>query len=77
VNDLVAANHAYSILGTADLGGIPCVVLRNPFGVSITPPQPPIHECPDWIYPISVSEGNFCLEMDAFISIFEAVGFII
>jgi hypothetical protein len=76
-DDLIVANHSYSILGTTLLRDVPCVVLRNPFGISIAPPKPGIHECPDWLYPIQLSEGNFCMEMGAFIDYFEGIGFLV
>jgi hypothetical protein len=37
-NDLVAANHSYSILGTWVDGARRYIILRNPFGLTVAPP---------------------------------------
>ena len=76
-DDLLVANHSYSVLGTVVIDGTPCVVLRNPFGFSIAQPKPGIHDCSTWTYPISVSQGNFAMEMDAFTCSFEGIGYIV
>ena len=33
-------NHAYSVLGADVIGGVPCVVLRNPWGLYVPPHNP-------------------------------------
>jgi hypothetical protein len=78
-DDLILANHSYSLLGSVRIGDQPCIVLRNPFGFSLAEPGAGIHEC-TWTftngsYPIKVSQGNFAIEADAFSRIFEGIGF--
>jgi hypothetical protein len=80
-DDLIVANHSYSILGTTvtrEWGN--CVVLRNPYGFSVvTQPKPGIHDCKPWngAYAFSMAQGNFAVEMDAFTRYFEGYGFVI
>ncbi len=89
-DDLIVANHSYSILGTGIVDNLPCVVLRNPFGFSLGNPAEAgiaAWNCSPWSPAsdlststpgspaVNPSNGNFAMDMDAFIRFFQGFGY--
>ncbi|MDD1664344.1 MAG: C2 family cysteine protease [Methanomicrobiales archaeon] len=91
-DDLIPADHSFSILGTGYVDDRPCIVLRNPFGISVADPvkegiaewdwaswTPSSHlsPAPPGDPPVRPRDGNFAMEVEAFTRYFEAVGHIV
>jgi Calpain family cysteine protease len=86
-DDLIVANHSYTILGTCQVDGSDCIVLRNPYGISFADPvkpgiaewdcvngkpRTPLSTSTPNNPPVHPADGNFAMEKGAFARYFEA-----
>jgi hypothetical protein len=79
-DDLIVANHAYTVLGALKLNNVDCVVLRNPYGFSSGTTKAGVSDCTptggtwtNYVPPggFKISDGNFAMTADAFTRFFK------